>query len=98
VQDGGQRWLVSPYGAVSWVHNVRANPQVSVRRGGKTELLDAVEADAETAGPVLLTYVGAAPITAPYFDAKAGDPVQDFVAEASRHPVFRLIARQATAG
>jgi hypothetical protein len=29
-------------------------------------------------------------ITAPFFDARRTDPVEDFVAEADRHPVFRL--------
>ena len=85
-----QRWLVSPYGAVGWVHNVRATPRVSLRRGRTTEVLDASEVDAETAGPVLQRYVREASITAPFFDAKADDPTQRFVAEASRHPVFRL--------
>ncbi|MDT7685349.1 MAG: hypothetical protein QOG57_5659, partial [Pseudonocardiales bacterium] len=35
-------------------------------------------------------YVRQVPITAPFFDADANAPVQDFVAEAARHPVFRL--------
>ncbi|HXP18568.1 MAG TPA: nitroreductase family deazaflavin-dependent oxidoreductase [Streptosporangiaceae bacterium] len=95
VVDGADRWLVSPYGLVGWVHNIRATPQVSLRRGSTSEVLDAVEVDAEAAGPVLQRYVRAVPITAPYFDAKASDPVQQFVAEASRHPVFRLTARSA---
>lgn len=95
VQDGEQRWLVSPYGLVGWVHNVRANPQVSVRRGSRSESLEAVEVDSEAAGPVLQRYLRAVPITAPYFDAKASDQVEQFVAEASHHPVFRLIARRA---
>jgi deazaflavin-dependent oxidoreductase (nitroreductase family) len=95
VEDGGERWLVSPYGLVGWVRNVRATPQVSLRRGSTSEALDAVEVDAEVAGPVLRRYLKAVPITAPYFDAKATDPVPEFVAEARRHPVFRLTARTA---
>jgi hypothetical protein len=39
---------------------------------------------------VLKVYVRRVPITAPYFDAKKDDPVEQFVAEADRHPVFRL--------
>jgi hypothetical protein len=31
-------------------------------------------------------------VTAPYFDARAKEPVDSFVAEAPRHPVFRLTA------
>ncbi len=39
VEADGQRWLVSPYGQVSWVHNVRAVPEVSLRRGRTTQRL-----------------------------------------------------------
>jgi deazaflavin-dependent oxidoreductase (nitroreductase family) len=97
VDDGSDRWLVSPYGQVGWVHNVRAHPRVSVRRGGTSQALDAVEAEPEVAGVILRRYLGSVPITAPYFDVKASDPVQQFVAEATRHPVFKL-TKPAAAG
>jgi hypothetical protein len=41
---------------------------------------------------VLKVYVRRVPVPAPYFDAERDDPVDDFVAEAGRHPVFRLVA------
>lgn len=90
VEDGGQRWLVSPYGAVGWVHNVRAKPEVSLRRGSRSEQLRAEEVDPETAGPVLRRYLRTVRVTTPFFDASPADPVETFVAEAGRHPVFRL--------
>ncbi len=86
----GQRWLVSPYGQVSWVHNVRAHPEVTLRRGRARSRILAQEADAGTAGPVLRNYVRRVRVTAPFFDAQASDEVAAFVAEADRHPVFRL--------
>ncbi|MEO7121608.1 MAG: nitroreductase family deazaflavin-dependent oxidoreductase [Lacisediminihabitans sp.] len=86
----GDRWLVSPYGMVGWVRNVRALPEVTLRRGHAVEAFCAREVGAETAGPVLRDYVSRVPITAPYFDAKPDDPVASFVKEAARHPVFRL--------
>ena len=92
LETGNDRWLVSPYGAVGWVYNVRATPQVSLRRGARTEVLHAVEVDAETAGPVLQRYLRGARVVAPFFDAKAADPVERFVQEAGRHPVFKLTA------
>ncbi len=91
VQGGQERWLVSPYGQVGWVHNVRADPQVSLRRGRKTEVLRAEEAGPQAAGPVLQRYVRQVRVTAPFFDAKGNDPVERFVEEASRHPVFKLV-------
>lgn len=92
LETDAQRWLVSPYGTVGWVHNVRADPHVSLRRGRTTEVLTASEVDPETAGPVLRRYVRDVSITAPFFAAQPDDPAERFVAEASRHPVFRLTA------
>ncbi|MGO9962515.1 MAG: nitroreductase family deazaflavin-dependent oxidoreductase [Acidimicrobiales bacterium] len=92
LESEGERFLVSPYGAVGWVHNVRASNRVELRRGKTVESATAEELDPDEAGPVLKTYVRSAPVTAPYFDAKAADPVPCFVAEAQRHPVFRLRA------
>ncbi len=91
VETGSERWLVSPYGMVGWVHNVRTTPAVSLRRGKRTEELRAEEIDPETAAPVLRNYVRNVRVTAPFFDAKPGDPVEKFAEEAGRHPVFRLV-------
>ena len=33
VEENERRWLVAPYGAVSWVHNARAAGRVTIRRG-----------------------------------------------------------------
>ncbi|MEO9200519.1 MAG: nitroreductase family deazaflavin-dependent oxidoreductase [Antricoccus sp.] len=92
VESGGQRCLVSPYGTVGWVHNVRANGAVSLRRGSRTEVLHPDGVDAQTAGPVLQQYVREVPITASFFDATADDRVSSFTDEAAQHPVFRLTA------
>jgi deazaflavin-dependent oxidoreductase (nitroreductase family) len=91
VQDGQQRWLVSPYGTVSWVHNARATGRVSLAR--RRDRADYVvrELPAAEAGPVLKRYVAVATATRPYFDAGKDSPVEDFVAEAGRHPVFELL-------
>jgi hypothetical protein len=70
LEHAGERWLVSPYGAVGWVHNVRAHPQITLRRGGRTEVVRAGEVPPEVAGPVLKQYVTRVRVTAPYFDAK----------------------------
>ncbi|KGM15674.1 hypothetical protein N867_06475, partial [Actinotalea fermentans ATCC 43279 = JCM 9966 = DSM 3133] len=39
VERDGERWLVAPYGAVSWVRNARAAGVVTVRRGRRVERL-----------------------------------------------------------
>jgi len=94
VETDTGRWLVSPYGTVAWVHNVRAHPEVILRRGRRTELLHAEEIDSEAAGPVLQNYLRNVRVTIPFFDAKRDDPMDKFIEEAPRHPVFKLIAGQ----
>ena len=88
----GERWLVSSYGDVGWVHNVRASSRVVLRWGKRADSFRAESVNAARAGSVLKVYVRRVPITAPYFDARRSDPVETFVAEADRHPVFRLVA------
>ena len=91
VEHDGRRWLVAPYGPVSWVHNARAAGWVSVGRRGDRRAYAIREVPAAEAGPVLKRYVGVATATRLYFQADKDSPVQDFVAEADRHPVFELI-------
>ena len=92
IEDGGQRWLVSPYGMVAWVQNVRTQPEIALRHGGQSETLRAEEVAPATAGPILQRYVRNVRVTAPFFDAKGDDPVEKFIEEAPRHPVFKLTA------
>ena len=53
-------------------------------------LLQARVVDPDESGAVLRRYLDEVKITAPYFDAKPGDPVPRFIAEADHHPVFEL--------
>lgn len=90
VRDGRPRRLVSPYGAVSWVHNARAAGRVTLARRGSRADYTVREVPAAEAGPVLKRYLAIATATRPYFTADRDSPVEAFVAEADRHPVFEL--------
>ena len=90
VEDETGRWLVAPYGEVSWVRNARVAGRVKLSRAGRTEDVAITEAGAADAAPVLKKYVTNVPVTRPYFDVRPDDPVSAFEAEASHHPVFRL--------
>jgi deazaflavin-dependent oxidoreductase (nitroreductase family) len=91
IEHEGRRWLVAPYGAVSWVHNARAAGRVTLGRRGEWRDYAVREVPAWEAGPVLKRYVGVATATRPYFGADKEAPVEEFVAEADRHPVFELL-------
>lgn len=69
VEHDGRRWLVAPYGAVSWVHNARAAGQVRLARRRDTRAYAIREVDGPEAGPVLQQYVQVASATRQYFQA-----------------------------
>jgi deazaflavin-dependent oxidoreductase (nitroreductase family) len=91
--EDGDRWLVAPYGEVSWVRNARAAGEVELTRAGRSETLRIEEAAAEEAAPVLMRYVKAVAVVRPFFDVKPDSSIEEFTREASRHPVFRLTPR-----
>jgi deazaflavin-dependent oxidoreductase (nitroreductase family) len=90
VEEAGKRWLVAPYGEVGWVRNARAAEQVTLTRGRRFETVRIVELSAEDAAPVLQKYLAKVPVVRPFFDVTPKSSLRDFVAEASRHPVFRI--------
>lgn len=91
VEQDGQRWLVSPYGEVGWVNNARAAGEVTLSRGGSTETVRIQEAAPDESAPILKTYLKREAITRPYFHIQPDSPLEAFVAEAPRHPVFRIL-------
>ena len=66
------------------------------RGGGRRALarravrLAVVELGAEEAVPVLRRYYELARVTRPFFDVSLDSPAAEWLAEAPRHPVFRL--------
>ena len=90
VRHDGHRWLVAPYGTVSWVHNARASGTVTLSRGGTSDEFSVVEVEPRLAAPVLKRYVALAPVVLPYFEAGIASPVEAYEAEAAMHPVFLL--------
>ena len=86
----GRRYLVAPYGERNWVKNARAAAVVELRRGRRRERLRAEELTGEAAVPVLRRYFETTRVTRPFFDVTAGSPDEAWLAEAPRHPVFRL--------
>lgn len=90
--ENGTRYLISPYGEVGWVKNLRTTGEVTLTRGFSSRRYRAVEVGRDEAAPVLKTYLTSVPITRPFFDVAWDSPLPAFAAEATSHPVFRLIA------
>lgn len=87
--DGG-RYLVAPYGAVGWVHNLRAHPEARLERKGAMEDITVSVVKPAEAGTILKTYFEEIKIVRPYFDAELGDGADVFADEGEKHPVFLI--------
>jgi len=96
IERDGQRWLVSPYGTVSWVLNARAAGTVTLTRGRTRERLGIVEQSPAESAPILKEYLKRFGYVrrGGYFAVTPESPLEAFVAEASYHPVFQLVKRQ----
>jgi deazaflavin-dependent oxidoreductase (nitroreductase family) len=90
VEEGGERWLVAPYGDRNWVLNARAAGWVELRRGRRDGRFAVEELSPADAVPVLKRYYEIGRFTRPFFDVTLSSPDEDWLAEAPRHPVFRL--------
>lgn len=88
-EQGGQRWLVSPFGDVNWVRNLRAAGEGIVTRRRRSETISVVELSASEAAPILKQLLARAPsLIRAYFEVTPASPLEDFEREAPRHPVF----------
>ncbi len=90
VTVAGHKYLVAPYGEVSWVHNARGTGRVTLTRGSVSERHLAVEVPPGEAAPVLAAYLARVKVVRPYFDVTLASPPEDFVAAVGHHPVFRM--------
>ena len=91
VRIGGERWLVAPYGDRNWVKNARAAGWVELRRGRRRERLGVEELVPADAVPVLQEYYRSGRVTRPFFAVTLESSPEEWLADAPRHPVFRLV-------
>lgn len=95
LRTGTQQWLVSPFGSVAWVTNVRANGDAHLRRGSRIQDIRLVEVHDDTVPALLRTYrrrFAAVPFVRAAFDATGRSPLDAFRSEVHRHPVFLVEA------
>jgi len=89
VKDGTE-YVVSPYGEVAWVHNVRANPAVTLRHGSKVRSVHLEEMTVGSGAPVVADYHARESFARPYMDVPENPSVDDFTAASDKFPVFRV--------
>lgn len=90
VELGAERYAVAPYGERNWVKNARAAGWVELRRGSYDERVRVRELGPEEAAPVLREYYRIGRLTRLFFDVTLDSSDEIWLAEAPRHPVFRL--------
>lgn len=90
VAQDGERWLVAPVADRNWVLNARAAGWVELARGRRRERLGVVEIPPAESVPILRSYVRQSRLTRPLFDLPPDAPEEAWLADAPRHPVFRL--------
>lgn len=93
----GRRFVQSPWGEVNWVRNLRATPEATVSKGRATEVVLATELAPEQAGPILRAALSpylksrmTRAVLGKFFDLRADSSLEDYIAEARRHPMFEL--------
>jgi deazaflavin-dependent oxidoreductase (nitroreductase family) len=84
----GARYLVSPYGEVGWVHNIRANGTATLGHRDVVEVIEVDEVHGAEAAAVLHQYVSDTKVVQPFFDTPPDAPPEAFTAES--RPVFRI--------
>ncbi|QBD75839.1 nitroreductase family deazaflavin-dependent oxidoreductase [Ktedonosporobacter rubrisoli] len=93
VEQNGQRYLIAPYGVVNWVRNLRSAGEATLTCGRHHETIRVSELSPEEAAPVLKKSIAGrstAGFIREYFNVSSESPLEDFVREAPRHPVFRI--------
>ncbi|MEA1901953.1 MAG: nitroreductase family deazaflavin-dependent oxidoreductase [Actinomycetota bacterium] len=85
----GVEYLVAPYGAVGWVHNMRANPAVTFQNGREVRSCTVTEVTGQVP-EVVKEYYEKIPIVRPYMDLPDSPTVEDFARTGDAYPVFRV--------
>ena len=86
----GVEYVVSPYGDVSWVHNVRANPSVTLRHGSTERQVRLEEVTGPPAASAAAAYYQRESFARPYMDVPENPTEADFAEKTALFPVFKV--------
>lgn len=100
--DRDRRFLIGTFGDVNWCRNLRANPDIEIRRGRRVDTVRARELTREEAqvffGETLPTGIANMPLYLKVFGrvfvrVTAPDMFSDPTGAAATHPVFEIFDR-----
>lgn len=90
VERDGKRYLMTPYGVVDWVRNLRAAGEATLTRGHLTQTIRAQELPSGEASLVLQAFIQSGHPIGRFFGTPAGATREEFERQALIHPVFVL--------
>jgi deazaflavin-dependent oxidoreductase (nitroreductase family) len=96
VEQDGKRYLLTPYGAVDWVRNLRAAGEASFTRGRRTEQMRAIELPEDEAAVVLKRFIETGNPIIRLFGITRETTPEDLERMLPSHPVFLLQSATAT--
>jgi deazaflavin-dependent oxidoreductase (nitroreductase family) len=95
IEQDGKPYLLSPYGVVDWVRNLRVAGEATLTRGRRTEAVRASELPHDEAAPVLQRFIASGNPMARLFGVTTAASRDELARATISHPVF-LVQRVAT--
>jgi deazaflavin-dependent oxidoreductase (nitroreductase family) len=91
LKQNGNRYIIAAYGMTSWVRNLRAAGEGTLKHARRTEAIVVTELPPQEAAPILKHGLQTGPsILRRYFDVTPTSPLEDYAREAEQHPVFQI--------
>ena len=88
VEMDGKRYLMTPYGVVDWVRNLRTAGEATLTRGRRTETIYAIELPSSEASLILKTFIESGHPIGRFFGIPTGADSEEYKRQAIIHPVF----------
>lgn len=90
IEQNGVRYLMTPYGTVDWVRNLRSASEGTLMQQRRPETFRACELPPHEGATVIHRFVATGNPIAKFFNIAPDASDRDFVKLAMQHPVFRV--------
>jgi deazaflavin-dependent oxidoreductase (nitroreductase family) len=90
LERDGKRYLLTPYGVVDWVRNLRAAGTAILTRGRRDEEIHVIELPSDEAFLVLKEFIESGNPIGRFFGVTVESSHEEFERMVSSHPVFLL--------